>query len=737
MLAVMSSHAAQRPARRRRPGMLGMGILLAAGLLIALFPAVGARQPARAQDADVTIEMVDFPLYHETGDALDLRVRVTNHGTSTLEGFQVETTIYQPAEGRIDLHESFDVLDPDDIVYGSDRQAFDENVPPDQSTTVTLTAPLSQFTGVVNQGVHPMVVELYDSSGSQPLDSFTSELIYYPEAVEEPLNLVLVVPIAPPPARAPSGAFETDAEGSYPLETALSPDAGWLQGLLDGLEKGLERGLGVGLAPSPRLVEELADMSNGYARTSGTDVEQVDADDAGARAAEDALAQLQNILDSPRVQGLPSPYSSPDLPTLNDELSIAVSDQLETGRTTLESILPEADFNLPWLFVDGSRWDQETLEQVRRYSRGNLKTFVAATFFDPPIDETTEGCPLEPTSPQGSFTCPVRVQTETVDLDAYAQDPDVQDRFADLAGNGSDIRYLHRLFAETALIHSEAPPDSGGRIVHATVPSQWQPRPAIWRRLFRGIADAPWLAPRTPRAGLEHAVEPRPRTIVQDVGALYDDTGYFNELATASDAYGTYTELGPPEQRRERLRRNLLVAQNRNWWIDASAAARGQSYARDTEQEIEDEFAKISISGPNTTLTSQRSAIEVNVFNETTYPVTVDVDFQASRPSVMRIDESDSDELDDLVIEPGSAPAIRVDAIADTSGIFLVTASVESPETGRQINHQDITIRSTNFNQIALGLTLGALVFLIIFYLFRVIRRRRAPTEVPAESTSS
>jgi hypothetical protein len=36
-----------------------------------------------------------------------------------------------------------------------------------------------------------------------------------------------------------------------------------------------------------------------------------------------------------------------------------------------------------------------------------------------------------------------------------------------------------------------------------------------------------------------------------------------------------------------------------------------------------------------------------------------------------------------------------------------------------------ITIRSTAFNRVALGITFGALAFLIFFYMFRVLRRRR------------
>jgi hypothetical protein len=185
------------------------------------------------------------------------------------------------------------------------------------------------------------------------------------------------------------------------------------------------------------------------------------------------------------------------------------------------------------------------------------------------------------------------------------------------------------------------------------------------------------------------------------------------------------------------MEHNLLVALSRGWWDDPPQSTQeGLAYATDTDEEITNEFEKLTVSGPDTTLTSQRSAIEVNVFNETTYPVTVDVDFFAQGGDI-RIDESDKEELDDLTVGPGAAPAIKVDAIAESSGIFNVQARILSPETRSVITSKVLTIRSTNFNQIALGITFGALAFLILFYILRLIRRRRRASGITAESTPS
>ena len=714
------------PARRAR----ALRLIKAGVVALALVGSLPAG-PVEAQILTAEISLVRQPLFYKAGDELGIRVRISNPTPDPLEGFSVQSALFPYATGRIDLHESYgdlDPIEPEEVVQKID---FDQGVDPGESVVVTLDAPLG-LSATDLGGVYPMVIGLYDAALTR-LDAFSTQAIYYPEAPQKALNLALVVPLSPPAARGPSGGFAPDTGGTYPLEEATGP-RGWLAGALDAIANATGEGLSLGLAPSPRLVEELAGMGDGYARLVDGEVEEVPPDAPPARAAAATLDKLRDVLASPRIQPLPSAYANPDLPTIYDQQGLErVNDHLDAGREVLDEVLPDAGLDSPWLYVGDSHWDEKTLEAVR-VSTGELKTFVDAALFEPPIDETRPGCPS--TSPQGSFTCSVVVETQSADVPAYARDPDVHNRLVELAARDGDPLSLHRFFAETALIHSEQP-DAGGRVIHASLPDAWQPSPRVAKRLFAGVARAPWLAPRTPAGGLERSVTPRSRSIVFDADPLGVDRSYFEALKQAARELDTFTELGPPEQRVERLYSNLLVAESQAWWRDDSLTAAGLAFATETEREIGEEFDKITISGPDTTLTSQRSAVEVNVFNETTYPVRVDVDFESSRPEAMRIDESDKDELQNILIEPGSAPAIKVDAIADTSGIFVMKASIKSPgRLGREINYQDIQIRSTNFNRIALGLTLGALGVIVLFYTYRLIRRRRAPVEVtPSEST--
>jgi hypothetical protein len=71
---------------------------------------------------------------------------------------------------------------------------------------------------------------------------------------------------------------------------------------------------------------------------------------------------------------------------------------------------------------------------------------------------------------------------------------------------------------------------------------------------------------------------------------------------------------------------------------------------------------------------------------------------------------------------------LTVDVAAQSSGIFPLVVTVETPD-GTFITDKTIEVRSTEFNEIALGLTFGALAFLILFYITRAIRGRRSRVE--------
>lgn len=727
-------------ARSRFPGGRPLTLLLGMALWAALVP--GFAGTAGAQEAPVAdVRLVGQQIHHGLDDRLNIQVRVTNLSETPLSGLTLQAAVFPKVPSRTELHDSFaDVttetppLAPSFDVGGT--------LGPGESTPVDIDPKLSDFLFTTVEGVYPIQITLFADSGEQ-LDAFKTPLILYPERPEIPLNFTLMVPVSPLPARGPDGHFAPDEEGEWPLETALS-DEGWMSGLIDALDVASATGLQLGVAPSPRVMDEIADMANGYTKVVGGEVERIERDSPAAIEADGTLEQLRSVLTRPGVQPVLSAYAGPDLPTMPRELDLEhLFEQFSEGEETLRGLLPDAQFRPQWLYATGSRWDADTLGTIRdsRPVGEDLRTFVGAEFFDPRIDDTAPTCP-DPGTPDAdlahSFTCPVEIATGDLRTQAYVREADLQDRFADLAERGGDALDLQRFFAETAFIHLEFP-GTPERIVHTTMPAHWEPKPYVSQRLLSGLARAPWLTSRTPASGMKAATDPLPRDLIPTAPDLrgQPDEADFETIRRTADRLETYRELGPPQERLDRMDHNLLVAVSRTWWNEPPLSTQeGIAYAEDTEDEIIGEFDKLTVSGPNTTLTSQRSAIEVNVFNETTYPVTVDVDFFAQGGDI-RIDESDKEELDNLTVEPGAAPAIKVDAIAESSGIFNVRARILSPVTRTEINSQELTIRSTNFNQIALGITFGALAFLILFYILRLISRRRRASDTTTESTPS
>jgi Family of unknown function (DUF6049) len=209
---------------------------------------------------------------------------------------------------------------------------------------------------------------------------------------------------------------------------------------------------------------------------------------------------------------------------------------------------------------------------------------------------------------------------------------------------------------------------------------------------------------------------------------------YFSAISAAQaqvEHYAaTLSSAARPPQLLARLRRDVLVAQSRLWWSSPGLQALGGSYASVARAEATQELHKVSIGGVNEiSMTSQRAQIPFVLSSRAHHPVTVDIKLLSPK---LRFDRS---RLDNVVVQHGTQQ-IAVQATAQASGIFPVEVIVQTAD-GYVLARKLIQIRSTNFNEIALGLTGGALAFLIAFYVWGVIKKRRQPQQEATESTTT
>lgn len=696
------------PSRGRARHLIASSALatLALGCLFAPPPVRAQVSPLR----DVTIELVDQPVSHDDEDSLGIEVRITNEGDETLPGFILNVERASRLTSRSDLLNSFDSV-PGFAPAQTSPRIVSRTLGPGESRTLTFDEPVTDlFTpGTDDDGIYPATINLVNSEGDIFLDTLTTHLIFYQDGLETRLNLVATVPLNDLPAWGPDGDFVVDAPGTQPLEDALQ-SRGWLAKTVRELNRREELSLGV--APTPRLVEEIADMSNGYRR--GDD--QFSSSSPEAELAGDFIRQLSQLLKRDGVQPLLVPYANPDLPSLAaSAVDGHVGTQITLGETILSDVL-EVEPDRSWIFPPGGRTNSESLELMQLSSNAGAKTFFSGSSLVEEANPLLAGCPIEGLT----AACPVSVSTQAGETLGYEADAGLQNRLSTLVREDDDRLNLQRFFAETAMIREEQPGRTD-RVVQATLPSLWHPNPRMIRTLYRGLASAPWLNTVTPEEGLALDIDRTDRRVADNAAMVPNELDPF-DYATIEQAEATvesFNSVGPPAPMYQRLLRNYLVAESRNWWVDDTLAVQGLDYARASAEEARAEMGKVSIEvNERITLTSRAEDIPVRVLNDAGYPVRVR--FQLDSPR-LRFEEERV-----RTFETGRTP-LTIPVRADTSGFFPVTMSLVTPDGSEVIAESQPTVRSTEFNNVALTITVGALFFLIAFYLLRWYRRRNAP----------
>ncbi|MEA2452614.1 MAG: hypothetical protein QOG04_1324 [Actinomycetota bacterium] len=689
--------------------------MLAAFLLV-YTPSIATAQSSEPSSESNSITLIGQPVWHGPDDPLGLRLRIDNDGLSTLDGFRLQVRAYSPARSRSELHENFEV-DPLRLESSSlPIYRLDQVIPAGTSSIVTIEEPISALSSVVaatDGGVYPITVTLTDSDGFTALDTITTQLLYFPEDVEVPLNVVLTWPLADLPSRAGGGVFVPDDTGDTSLERATADD-GWLTGILSALEAPSATPLRLGIAPGARLIEELGDMADGFRRDDSGTTRTIEANDPIAEAAGDRLTRLRELLAEQRTQPILTPYALPDLTSIDD------FEQLTAQLAAATSVL-EQDTDVltdKWLFPPAGRVDEVTLERLRS-SDVAASTFFAEDALEPAVDELAARCREDFLGTP--YTCPVKVGTASGDARGFVLDPELQQRFGALVQEPGNVRELQKLFAEIAMIWAELP-GTEGRVIPLAVPPLWHPPPAIAARFVNTLADSPWIRSRTPRAGLHLGGGTIERDLVTELppSRVEPEDSYLQTVDAATEVVESFARVRPDVGLVQRLRRDVLVSQSVLWWgADPLRLQQGAAYAANARDEAEEELGKISIGGrTHITLASKSGALPLVLQNGTDYPVTLQIDLESFDRDL---------ELSERVIrqtfDPG-ATSLSVQASARASGIYPVGVRVEASD-GYKIFETSISIRSSTFNQIALAITLGAFFFLVLFSALRGFRRRR------------
>jgi hypothetical protein len=668
--------------RRRRPVLVAMLLTaagIAAGVLVGPSGAVGGTGPApvrlwlASQSAWVAPDgPFDLALRIDQAPAGG-QVRVEVHDNVAVQGrIAFDRTIRGEALGPVVAAVPDLPLDALGRTTGGDYAA---SFP----TTSAGPAPAFGFR-LESDGVYPVAVTLLDARGEQRARLVT-HLVRLPAstptaAAPSRLAVALVVPLRAAPAFQPDGAV------------AFAP--GDRERLVSTIEVLAERQrVPLTLQPSPESIDALRSTGDGA----------------------DVLANLAGALGGRQVLG--ATYVPIDLGAFAQADATAAADeelarQLDSGRVVLSELL-------------GTRPDYRTLVADPSVSSEVLRRFRAAGVDHVVVPERL----LAPVPGSGGQPVAERFDVVTdglLPIPGAAADESISAR---LVQTDDPVLNAHLLLADLAMIRYFAP--SLARGVTVIVPDDALATEATMSTLL----DA--LDQRSPSPAGEAIVAPvtldglfsvtdelvgpgGEREYLSPPQGSVDDL--LRDVAATREVIGPFASMvegGPGINEVILLDRQVLVAE-----ATGTSPERREQFLAHVGLVISEQVDQIvTPEVQNLTLTSRSGRIRILIENRLAYPVQVEVALDSAK-----LDFPEG-EAQRVTLPPQSSTPVEIAVEARASGAFPLDIAVRSPDGRRQLADMRFTVRSTAISGVGLVLSVGAGLFLLIWWArhFRSTRR--------------
>jgi hypothetical protein len=365
--------------------------------------------------------------------------------------------------------------------------------------------------------------------------------------------------------------------------------------------------------------------------------------------------------------------------------------------------------------------DRQPVRQVIRPPQGALDDASVAELAAPdrPIttilgDADTVARPEEPNAFAPLATAGL-TGTGGEEVSVVLPDPGVSALLEDPVLREDPIRAAQVVLGELATIWRESPvpiPPEVRGVAMALDPGL---PVGLWGPLTRRIADAPFLRPVTARQ-LVHQVFPVGETTVlaSPSGASFS-RAYADAIRDARrrvDGYESMIESGSPVP--ERLRRDLLMAESSEYVADPVA---GDSWISQVDAVTSDLFERAA---PDTsqifTLTSREGTIPIRMSDPGATPVTIELQFRSSRFTF-----PDGDRR--TVVLEGPNQIVNLHVVATGAGPGTIEVITRAPNN-LPLHQQQLVVRVTAVNRIALVITGAAALLLAGLWSRRYLRRR-------------
>ncbi|HUF33647.1 MAG TPA: DUF6049 family protein [Acidimicrobiales bacterium] len=537
-------------------------------------------------------------------------------------------------------------------------------------------------------GVYPVAVSLHERGGPA-IDSFTTHLVRVPSATDlPPLSVAWVLPLSAQPGLQPDGTTDLPGEDRRRLADVASALAG-------------VSGAAVTLAPTPETLEAL--------RTLGD---------------EEALDDLRTTIDQ-GGQVIARSYVDLSLGTLLDPaLADMVGAQRSHGIDIVDDLLgvrPD-----PRTFVTLDSLDDDDVTRLRRTGVDQL--VVAEDELEPLPARVTAGLTLaRPFLVEAGRGRRVVAAAAESGLAAHFSDGDDQ------------VLAAHHLIADLAVIFGDRPGQVRGVVVHP--PRDWEPDPTFLATVLTSISSIPTLAPVTVDELLADVtvLEDGGDAVVRQLttgGAPSPGTGRdeLDRLRRSVESLVTMTGRANPDV--ELLDQLLLVAESQR--LDAD---RRHAYVTASRGRLGDVLDRIQVLDRGSyRLTAREGTIPLTLRNHNPYPVTVVLGLASDK-----LEFTEGDALGDnrsrlhreLTLEPGNT-AVSLQVRTRTSGDFPLRIELRSVDGGLDVGGSRVTIRSTVASGVGVVLSVGAGLFLLVWWArhWRTARRDQRLVDPTADETA-
>lgn len=535
----------------------------------------------------------------------------------------------------------------------------------------------------VSAGVYPVEIELRDPENGEVRAGFVTHLVATAPVADGPpvaerLRLSWIWRIAANPAT------RVDGSASPAFLRAVAP-GGRLATIADLLTSSQD--IPLVLSPGPETVGAW----------------QLHADDDPAVAADiDAVrvaAQSDQVLAGAYV-----PIDGPSLQASG--LGDASVHELRVGTATLDATL---DTRVDPRTSDAAPLDGPFLEQLRLTGVDRLVVAPSALV---PLEDAAQFTPARPFAleSQGQLFTAVETRPELTAL---------------LETSGSPALRAQHLLAGLAVVALEQPNHARGVVMDTAL--RWDPDPAVIEPVIVGLRAHPLvaavslddlIAAVTPEETEDGPVVRRLAPILPAATSVHP-AGY---LATSRRLDGLASMVGATDPVVEQGR-ELLLASLTSAWSGTTGRSRAAARLATVDADIDTIASQVIAPAARTvTVTSRRAEIPVSILNATGREVRVSVRLDSEK-----LEFPEGNERVLTLAPQNTTVSFVVESRA--SGTFPLAVSVASEDGALELQRARYTVRSTVVSGVGVFLTIGAGLFLAVWWLthWRRTRRNRMP----------